>query len=60
MAKTRVTVDVPDDLLAWVDSNVDQHIFSSRTHAVLLALKTLKRIQQERPDLMEWVYSTKS
>lgn len=47
--KIPITVRVDDDLLKWVDELVETKKFSSRSHAVKLALYMLK--QAESPEL---------
>jgi Arc/MetJ-type ribon-helix-helix transcriptional regulator len=45
--KTPISTRVDDDLLAWVDEQIEQKRFNNRTHAVNLALYLLK--QAENP-----------
>ncbi len=44
--KTAVTID--KDLLAWIDSQVKEGIFSSRSHAIHYALLELKKRKTQK------------
>jgi len=41
--KTRISARVDDDLLGWVDKEVEKKRFSNRTHALNYALYMLKQ-----------------
>ncbi|KYK38406.1 MAG: hypothetical protein AYK18_17205 [Theionarchaea archaeon DG-70] len=47
--KTKSSVYVDEDLVAWIDRKVDDKVFGSRNHAFELAVKLLK----ERIELIE-------
>jgi Arc/MetJ-type ribon-helix-helix transcriptional regulator len=40
--KVQFSVRIPDDLLSWVDSKVEEKLFHNRTHAIIRALSELK------------------
>jgi len=56
MATTKVTVEIPSELSTWLNKKVQQKQLANRTHAVVLALVTLKRIFEDRRELLDWVY----
>jgi Arc/MetJ-type ribon-helix-helix transcriptional regulator len=47
--KTPISARVDDDLIDWVDDQIEKKRFNNRTHAVNLALYLLK--QAESPKL---------
>jgi len=47
--KTPISARVDDDLIDWVDGQIEKKRFNNRTHAVNLALYLLK--QAESPKL---------
>ena len=42
VAKVKVTASIKEDLVDWIDKEVDKSRFASRTHAVEYALTKLK------------------
>lgn len=42
VAKIKVTASIKEDLVDWIDKEVDKSRFASRTHAVEYALTKLK------------------
>jgi len=45
---TTITVRIPDDLLEWLDDQVDGIDFRNRTHVILKALSEYKKRNVEK------------
>ena len=46
--KTRVSARVDDELIAWVDEQVENKIFGTRSHALNYALLQLKQAKSAK------------
>lgn len=44
--KPRVNVTVNQDLIDWMDLQIDDHVFANRSHAVEACLSWYKRYQE--------------
>lgn len=42
MTKIKTSVALDEDLLKWVDAQIEKRIFANRTHAIEYALQQLK------------------
>jgi Arc/MetJ-type ribon-helix-helix transcriptional regulator len=49
--KTRVNVTLSNDILKWIDENIDSHRFASRSHALEFAVMSLKEADARRATL---------
>lgn len=47
MTKVKTSVALDEDLLRWVDSQIEKKRFANRTHAIEYALKQL--MESEKP-----------
>ena len=43
MPKKRVGVTLPENLVEWLDKQVESRIYSDRSHAIEVAILTLKK-----------------
>jgi len=48
MPKKRVGVTLPEDLVAWLDKEVEKRTYSDRSHAIEVAILTLKRKTEKK------------
>lgn len=48
MPKRPVTVTIPQDLLEWLDAQVQKRTYSDRSHAVEVAILTLKEKTEKK------------
>ena len=46
--KTRITARVDDELIGWIDQQVEKKRFSNRSHALNYALYVLKQTESAR------------
>ncbi len=46
MTKVKTSIALDDDLLKWVDSQIEIRRFANRTHAIEYALQQLKEIEE--------------
>ena len=46
--KTPISTRVDDDLLVWIDEEIEKKRFNNRTHAVNLALYLLKQAESTK------------
>ena len=53
MAKIKTSIALDEDLLKWVDTQIEKRRFANRTHAIEFALQQL--IEDEKP-LAQTVY----
>lgn len=42
MTKIKTSVSVDEDLLEWIDTQIKEKVFASRSHAIERAIKLLK------------------
>lgn len=54
MVKERFSVSMDDDLVKWLDSMVDEKIFSSRSHALEFCVKQLSNMGIENIIMVHW------
>ncbi len=46
MTKVKTSIALDDDLLKWVDSQIEKKRFANRTHAIEYSLQQLKEIEE--------------
>ncbi len=46
MTKVKTSIALDDDLLKWVDSQIEKKRFANRTHAIKYALQQLKEREE--------------
>jgi len=51
MATTQIAVRLPDDLVAWLDAEVDAGRATSRAAGIAKLLRRARRIQEDEQDL---------
>ncbi len=54
MVKERFSVSMDDDLVKWLDSMVDEKIFSSRSHALEFCVKQFSNLGIENIIMFHW------
>jgi Arc/MetJ-type ribon-helix-helix transcriptional regulator len=47
--KKQLSITVPEDLVAFMDQEIDKKIYSSRSHAIARALQEMKDRSVKRP-----------
>ncbi|MCZ7401214.1 MAG: ribbon-helix-helix domain-containing protein [Candidatus Methanoperedens sp.] len=50
MTKLKTSIALDEDLLTWVDKEIDKKRFASRTHAIEYALQQLKEPSKRKPE----------
>lgn len=53
--KTRVNVTISNDILKWIDKNIDSRRFASRSHALEFAIMALKEADARRAEIDELI-----
>jgi Arc/MetJ-type ribon-helix-helix transcriptional regulator len=49
MPKVRVGLTLPEDLVRWLDEEVKTRVYADRSHAVEVAVLTLKEKTEKKP-----------